>query len=66
MPYYDEGQRDSGAITVRRETFRSFRESARHLGLPYDTLLARLLEEGLPSVREGRAKEILTTEGGGE
>jgi hypothetical protein len=33
------------------------------MGLTYDTLLSRLLEEGLPSVREGRVKEI-SEEGG--
>jgi hypothetical protein len=58
MPY----ERQSG-ITTRKETQERFRAAARGLGLTSDTLLSRLLEEGLPSVREGRVKEI-SEEGG--
>jgi hypothetical protein len=58
MPYDNQS-----TVTVRRETQERLRAASQALGLTYDTLLSRLLEEGLPSVREGRVKEI-SEEGG--
>jgi hypothetical protein len=60
MPYDNQS-----TVTVRRETQERLRAAAQRMGLTYDTLLSRLLEEGLPSVREGRVKEISEEGGGG-